>query len=579
MLENDGAPSSSISARPAGLPAAVIVNADDWGADVATTNRILDCIQQGVVSSASAMVFTSDAARAADLAREHNIDTGLHLNLTTPFSASGVPSPLLGHQQKLARALRSHRFAPAFYHPLLASSFDYVIKQQLEEYARLYGAPPARIDGHHHMHLSTNVLLRKLLPARTIVRRNFTFRAHEKVAINRLYRGLQDRVLDRRHWTTDYFFNLVPLDKGRLKTILELARHASVELEVHPGRIEEYEFLMNRQLFACTENLEVIRGYHLRRPAAECAVPRIQQASAPTVPHIAVCICTFKRPEMLKRLLTDLAGQRTDSAFTYSIVVADNDDLQSAAPVIEEMRRLLPVPIKYCAEPARGIARARNRVVTSAQGDFLAFIDDDEFPESDWLFHLFRTFQRYDVSGVLGPVRRFLEPGAPAWLRKSSLYDRPVNPTGLEVKWRESRTGNVLIRSSIIAGEDMPFRPEFIAGEDQDFFRRKIEMGHRFIWSSSAVVHELLPQSRWKRGYYVRKAMLQGGYAARQPDCGALAIAKSVIAVPLYTAALPLALLGGQHRFMTLLTKLSDHAGKLLSVMKINPIREEYVSD
>lgn len=564
------------SAEP---PPAVIVNADDWGADVVTTDRILDCILQGVVSSTSAMVFMVDSVRAAALAREHNVDTGLHLNLTTPLNAADVPAQLLHHQQKLAHALRSHRFAPVLYHPFLAASFEYVVQHQLEEYARVYGAPPTRIDGHHHVHLSTNVLLRKLLPPRTIVRRNFTFPSNEKGRINRFYRSLQDRALHRRHWMSDYFFNLVPIQAERLATILERARHATLELEVHPGRSDEYEFLMSRQLFACAENLEVLRGYHLRRPAASRALPRVTQESSAAVPHIAVCICTYKRPEMLKRLLTDLASQQTDGAFTYSVVVADNDEARSAASVIDKMRGILPVPIEYCVEPARGIAHARNRVVTTAIGDFLAFIDDDEFPQPDWLLNLLRTCQRYDVSGVLGPVKRYLEPQAPAWLKKSSLYDRPVNPTGLEVKWRESRTGNVLLHHSVIAGEETPFRPEFIAGEDQDFFRRKIELGHRFIWSSNAVVHELLPPARWKRGYYVRKAMLQGAYAARQPDCGAVAIAKSIIAVPLYALALPFALLGGQHRFMTLLTKLSDHTGKLLSVLKINPIREEYVSE
>ena len=44
------------------------------------------------------------------------------------------------------------------YHPGLASSFEYVVKAQLEEYERLYGAPANRVDGHHHMHLCANVV-------------------------------------------------------------------------------------------------------------------------------------------------------------------------------------------------------------------------------------------------------------------------------------------------------------------------------------------------------------------------------------------------------------------------------------
>ncbi len=41
--------------------------------------------------------------------------------------------------------------------------------------------------------------------------------------------------------------------------------------------------------------------------------------------HISVCICTFKRTPLLKRLLQALEEQETDGLFTFSIVVADND--------------------------------------------------------------------------------------------------------------------------------------------------------------------------------------------------------------------------------------------------------------
>ena len=131
----------------------------------------------------------------------------------------------------------------------------------------------------------------------------------------------------------------------------------------------------------------------------------------------------------------------------------------------------------------------------------------------------------------------------------------------------------------MVAGEAAPFRPEFRAGEDQDFFRRKIEEGFVFIWSADAVVFETIPPARWKRTYILRKAALQGATAALQPNCGAFNITKSIIAVPLYVLILPFTFLLGQHVFMALMVKICDHSGKLLMLMGINPIREEYVSE
>ncbi len=43
------------------------------------------------------------------------------------------------------------------------------------------------------------------------------------------------------------------------------------------------------------------------------------------LPHICVCICTYKRRSYLERLLRELINQQTDDRFTYSVIVADND--------------------------------------------------------------------------------------------------------------------------------------------------------------------------------------------------------------------------------------------------------------
>jgi hypothetical protein len=249
--------------EPAG--AAVIVNADDWGRDNATTDRCLDCFLLGAVSSVSAMVFMEDSERAADLARHHGVDAGIHLNFTLPFSAAHCPARLKQHQERLSRLLSSHRFAPVLYHPFAAASFEYVVKAQLEEYERLYGAAARRVDGHHHMHLCTNVLMQELLPGGIIVRRNLSFARGEKGFFNRFYRHQQDRRLARRHRIADFFFDLQPLEpRRRLEEIFNLSERFDIEVETHPIHDEEYRFLADGELMRGAGEGAVVRGYVLR---------------------------------------------------------------------------------------------------------------------------------------------------------------------------------------------------------------------------------------------------------------------------------------------------------------------------
>jgi YdjC-like protein len=254
-------PGTNTRLQPA-LGGCLIINADDWGRDARTTDRTFECFQHGVLSSASGMVFMQDSARAASIATEQGLDIGLHLNLTAPFSAPEVPTRLATHHQKVREYLCAHRFAQLLYHPGLANSFEYAVARQLEEFSRLYGRTPDRIDGHHHMHLCANVLFAKLLPAGTIVRRNFSFAPGEKSWVNRIYRNWVDMWLKRRHRLVDFLFSLAPVQAvGRLQRILFLARHAVVELETHPVKPDEFWFLTSGEIFEQLSDLRIAAGF------------------------------------------------------------------------------------------------------------------------------------------------------------------------------------------------------------------------------------------------------------------------------------------------------------------------------
>ncbi len=233
----------------------LIINADDWGRDDRTTNRVLECFQRRALSSASGMVFMEGSERAANIAREQRLDIGLHLNLSAPFSAPAVPSRLATHHQKIRECLCANRIARLLYHPGLADSFEYVVAHQLEEFSRLYGRMPDRIDGHHHMHLSTNVLLQGLLPRGTIVRRHFSYQTGEKIFRNSVFRLFSRALLGRQYRVTDFLFSLPPLaPPARIHRIFNLAQNFVVEVETHPINPEEYRFLTGGDVLRWTND-------------------------------------------------------------------------------------------------------------------------------------------------------------------------------------------------------------------------------------------------------------------------------------------------------------------------------------
>lgn len=294
--------------------------------------------------------------------------------------------------------------------------------------------------------------------------------------------------------------------------------------------------------------------------------------------HITVCLCTYRRPEMLQSLLEDLREQETGGLFTYSILVVDNDHQRSAHAVVSVFAARQQLRVDYHVEPLQNIALARNKAIEQSVGDYVVFIDDDESPIRRWLLTLFEACNRFNAHGVLGPVHPRFSETPPEWVVAGKFYDRPTYPTGLVIDWRKGRTGNTFLKKEIFAGVSQPFRPEFRTGEDQDFFRRMIEKGYFFIWCDEAAAFEIVPPIRWNRMFLLKRALLRGYTSLAHPTFAARDILISVVAAPAYLLALPFALVVGQGRFMSILVRLFDHVGRLLGCLGINPIREPYVT-
>jgi glycosyltransferase involved in cell wall biosynthesis len=296
--------------------------------------------------------------------------------------------------------------------------------------------------------------------------------------------------------------------------------------------------------------------------------------------HITVCICTFKRPVLLRRLLEALAPQQTGDKFTFSCVVVDNDSCGSARIVVDEFRPKGIVSV-FDIEPERNFANVRNRAIRQAKGEYVAFIDDDEVPVEDWLLELHGAMERFKADGVLGPVRPYFDSTPPAWITKSRLCERPAHPTGLELHWRQTRTGNALLKRSVFESDGIWFDPAFrTGGEDVDFFKRAMKAGKRFVWCEEAAAYELVSPERCRKSYFLKRALLQGRislkYATEQPTLAArLRVgAKSLVAIVCYTLALPLLCLFGVEVAMKYLIKDCHHFGRLLALLGL-PVLEE----
>jgi len=281
---------------------------------------------------------------------------------------------------------------------------------------------------------------------------------------------------------------------------------------------------------------------------------------------------------MLKHLLSKLEEQENEGLFDYSIVVVDNDGSESAREVVESSARQSKISISYYVEPEQNIALARNKAIENANGDFVSFIDDDEFPGVQWLLKLYKDLIRYKSDGILGPVLPYFEKEPPSWVLKGNFFDRPRHPTGHVLVWKNTRTGNALLKKELFKKEARWFDPAFgSGGEDRDFFRRKIEEGYIFVWCNESPVFETVSPDRWKRAVLLKRALLRGKMALNTTRSKPVSVLNSAVAIAVYTGCLPLFFFVGHHVFMKYLIKNFDHLGKVFGFLGIDWVEEKYV--
>jgi hypothetical protein len=203
---------------------------------------------------------------------------------------------------------------------------------------------------------------------------------------------------------------------------------------------------------------------------------------------VAVCICTCRRPLQLARLLEHLAD--ADLSAARCVVVVDNAPQGEAQAVCQKMRGRLGLPLRFAEEPDPGIAAARNRalaVATDAGAGLVAFIDDDDLPEPDWLRELVAIRMTTGADLVLGASRAPSDVTIPRHLRRvdplgSAPLDR-LNRYGLP---GSAGTHNVLLSRRLVdalAAVGPVFRPDLgrTGGSDTELFVRATRQG--FAWA------------------------------------------------------------------------------------------------
>ena len=284
---------------------------------------------------------------------------------------------------------------------------------------------------------------------------------------------------------------------------------------------------------------------------------------------ISFCIATFERPQGLRRLLESLMAFAAQPEPRIEIVVVDNSARASARATIDALQSRF-ARLRYFIEPVQNISHARNRAVTEARGEWVAFIDDDEIAGDAWLAAYWQSTRTHPADGYFGPVLPRLEMEPPSWLKPELFLSLPRPEHGVVLGAEHTRTTNALIRRVLFAMQRFDPAYGLTGGGDYELFARMLDGGAVFRWCDGAESFEYYGVNRLSLRWLLQRAFRGGNTYTivdrhRHPHWThqASQLGKTLLGTMLFALAVPFALLRGRAAAVVRLQRLCVQLGHL----------------
>lgn len=285
-------------------------------------------------------------------------------------------------------------------------------------------------------------------------------------------------------------------------------------------------------------------------------------------PDVSICVATYRRPAGLARLLESLSRLKLPEGMEVEVVVVDNDaagEAQGAAVAAGDFAR----GVRWFVEPRQNIAHARNRAVREARAPWLAFADDDEVVEEDWIAAFWAASERHEADGFFGPVLPRLEAVVTPWLDAERFYSMPARRSGTPLTASDVFSGNSFLRRALF--ERRGFDPGWgrTGGSDTELFDHLLSAGARFRWCAEARVWEFVPPRRHRLGWLTQRAFRGGvGFTRlqcerRRPGAVSRGLPRALLAVVLLLPLVPFSLLAGRAAAARVWLRLCTQLGHL----------------
>jgi len=235
---------------------------------------------------------------------------------------------------------------------------------------------------------------------------------------------------------------------------------------------------------------------------------------------ISAIICTHNRAQYLGAAIDSLLAQTLDN---IEVIVVDNASNDTTAEVVQQ--RLSDPRLRYVYEATLGLSTARNTGANAANGDILAYLDDDAVASPQWLASLLEVYEDNDKVAIAGgKVTLLWPPGIsqpPAWLSNDLASGLGAYDLGDQVQYIKNpsltpRGLNYSLRKTFldsVGGFDVNLGrvgKNLLSNEELHMTQLALKNSWHVVYVPNALAAHNVAPARLKPGWFLSRSWWQG---------------------------------------------------------------------
>jgi len=232
-----------------------------------------------------------------------------------------------------------------------------------------------------------------------------------------------------------------------------------------------------------------------------------------------IAIPTYNGAQLLPQVLARLQAQICPESLTWEVIVVDNNSTDATAEIVQHFQQIWrsDVPLRYFHESQQGISYARQRAVAEATGEWVGFLDDDNFATPNWMAEAYRFGKAHPQAGAIGgQVKAAFTAPPPIDLGRAArflaicTYAKQAKLYEPELMRLPAGAGLVIRRTAWNQSIPTRLTRTTRGGDDYELSLRLYQHGWEIWYNPDMLIEHHIPPERLEKPYLMKLAGLYG---------------------------------------------------------------------